>query len=135
MKWNRIQHALEEAESDVLLLFDCCSSGTANADVGNGVTELIAACGFNASANPVGAYSFTRALITELRRLSAASAAFTIGMLYNKILCRVQNWMPEGSEMQNPPLHVVLTQNWRLPRAIQLSVRQTTHTPRVKAVG
>ena len=113
---------LEEAESDVLLLFDCCSSGTANTDNGNGVTELIGACGFNGSANPVGSHSFTRAMITELRLLSA-SPAFTVGVLYNKILNRVQMWMPEGREMQKPPLYVILTQNWRLPRSIQLSAK------------
>jgi hypothetical protein len=122
VKWSGIQHALEEAESDVLLLFDCCASGTANTDVGRGVTELIAACGFNASANPVGPDSFTRALITELHLLSR-TPSFTVGSLYNKVLCRVQNWMPSGKEMQRPPLHVVLTQCKTLPRSIQLSRR------------
>lgn len=91
-----------------------------NTDVGNGVTELIAACGFNASANPVGPDSFTRALITELRLLSDASL-FSVGTLYNRILCRVANWMPHGRELQKPPLHVVLTQNKQLPQSIHLS--------------
>lgn len=84
------------------------------------MTELIAACGFNASANPVGPDSFTRALITELDLLSR-TPFFTVGYLYSKILCLVQNWMPAGKEMQRPPLHVVLTQCKRLPRSIQLS--------------
>lgn len=120
VKWNGIQHALEEAESDILLLYDCCASGTANTDIGRGVTELIAACGFNTSANPVEPDSFTRALITELGLMSHMPA-FTVGMLYNKLLCRTQNWMPLGREMQKPPLHVVLTQNRKLPQSIQLS--------------
>lgn len=46
---------------------------------------------------------------------------FTTATLYNKILCRIQNWMPSGREMQKPPLHVMLTQNPRLPQSIQLS--------------
>jgi hypothetical protein len=29
--------------------------------------------------------------------------------------------MPFGREMQKPPLHVVLAQNFRLPRSIQIS--------------
>lgn len=121
VKWNGIQHALEEAESDVLLLLDCCSSGTANTDVGHGVTELIAAAGFNGTANPVGANSFTEALITELT-LMRNLPAFTVGALYSKILCRLQSRLPSpGEPPQRPPLHVVLTQNHQLPRSIRLS--------------
>ncbi|TGO66149.1 hypothetical protein BOTNAR_0067g00270 [Botryotinia narcissicola] len=47
VKWGGIQNSLEEAKSDVLLLLDCCSSGTANTGEEYGTTELIAACGFN----------------------------------------------------------------------------------------
>ncbi|KAL5323643.1 hypothetical protein ACEPPN_008183 [Leptodophora sp. 'Broadleaf-Isolate-01'] len=129
VKWNGIQHALEEAVSDVLLLLDCCASGTANTDEGYGVTELIAACGFNTSANPVGPDSFTRALITELGLLSRTSS-FTVGTLYNRILCRAQNWMPTAQEVQKPPLHVVLTQDSKLPRGIQLCPRKEKKTPK-----
>jgi hypothetical protein len=32
-------------------------------------------------------------------------------------------WMPEGQELQKPPLHVLLTQDRKLPRGIQLSSR------------
>ncbi|PVH77505.1 hypothetical protein DL98DRAFT_423739 [Cadophora sp. DSE1049] len=131
VKWNGIQHALEEAESDVLLLLDCCASGTAtgNPDEGHGVTELIAACGFNTVANPVGPDSFTRALITELSLLSRMGP-FTVGTLFNRILCRAQNWMPSGREVQKAPLHVVLTQAKKLPRGIQLCTRKQKKTPK-----
>ncbi|KAK0106231.1 hypothetical protein ONS96_003873 [Cadophora gregata f. sp. sojae] len=131
VKWNGIQHALEEAESDVLLLLDCCASGTAPGSLdgghGHGVTELIAACGFNANANPVGPDSFTRALITELSLLSR-TPSFTIATLYSRILCRFQNWMPSGREVQKAPLHVVLTRNEKLPRGIQLCPRKQQKT-------
>ncbi|TGO80177.1 hypothetical protein BELL_0013g00280 [Botrytis elliptica] len=121
VKWGGIQNSLEEAQSDVLLLLDCCSSGTANTGDGYGTTELIAACGFNDVANGVGRHSFTYVLTTELRLLSAYPK-FTAAVLYNRILCRLQNWMPEGRELQKAPLHVVLTQNQALPSSIQLSV-------------
>ncbi|KAF5876582.1 putative glucose-methanol-choline oxidoreductase protein [Botrytis fragariae] len=121
VKWGGIQNSLEEAQSDVLLLLDCCSSGTANTGDGCGTTELIAACGFNDVANGVGRHSFTHALTIELRLLSAYPK-FTAAVLYNRILCRLQNWMPEGRELQKAPLHVVLTQNQALPSSIQLSV-------------
>ncbi|KAE9382160.1 hypothetical protein N431DRAFT_321275, partial [Stipitochalara longipes BDJ] len=119
LKWAGIQNTLEEARSDVLIILDCCASGTANTDNGKGVTELIAACGFNVSAYPVGAHSFTRALITELRLLSK-TPHFTISMLYNNILSRIQKWMPESQELLKPPLHVLLTHDRDLPRGIQL---------------
>ncbi|KAF7883779.1 hypothetical protein EAF00_011091 [Botryotinia globosa] len=98
-----------------------CSSGTANTGDGYRTTELIAACGFNDVANGVGRHSFTYALTTELRLLSAYPK-FTAAVLYNRILCRLQNWMPESRELQKAPLHVVLTQNQALPSSIQLSV-------------
>lgn len=34
MKWSGIQNALEESESDVLILLDCCASGLSNTDEG-----------------------------------------------------------------------------------------------------
>jgi len=123
LKWAGIQNTLEEACSDVLIILDCCASGTANTDDGKGITELVAACGFNVSAFPVGIHSFTRALITELRLLSGTSC-FTISMLYNNILSRIQNWMPERQELLKPPLHVLLTQDRDLPRGIQLFPRR-----------
>lgn len=119
LKWAGIQNTLEEARSDVLIFLDCCASGTANTDDGKGVTELVAACGFNVSAFPVGAHSFTKALITELRLLSK-TFSFTTSMLYNNILSRIQKWMPERQELLKPPLHVLLTQDPDLPRGIQL---------------
>jgi hypothetical protein len=71
-------------------------------------------------ANPVGPDSFTGALITELGLLSSAPS-FTVGSLYNKLLCRMQNWMPTDRQRKKPPLHVVLTQNRKLPQSIQVS--------------
>jgi len=123
LKWAGIQNTLEEARSDVLIILDCCASGTANTDDGKGITELVAACGFNVSAFPVGVHSFTRALITELRLLSG-TPCFTISMLYNNILSRIQKWMPERQELLKPPLHVLLTQDRDLPRGIQLFPRR-----------
>ncbi|ESZ96154.1 hypothetical protein SBOR_3429 [Sclerotinia borealis F-4128] len=128
IKWSGIQNSLEEAQSDVLLLLDCCSSGTADTGDGCGTTELIAACGFNDVANGVGSHSFTSALITELKLL-ISNPKFTAAVLYSRILCRVQNWMPKGRELQKAPLHVVLTQNPALPSSIQLSVKPRPISP------
>jgi len=118
VRWGGIQNALEEARSDVLIFLDCCASGTANNDDGRGVTELVAACGFNDSTPPVGSTSFTRALITELERASRNPT--TVAILHNRILSRIIRSAPEERQLQMCPIHVFLTQDKKLARCIQL---------------
>jgi hypothetical protein len=123
VKWSGIQNVLEEAESDVLLLLDCCHSGTANTNEGRGVTELISAGAFNTKANGVGPYSFTNALILELEAL-ASKRRFSTAELYNNIFCRIQLRMPEDnlkSERHPAPVHLVLTNDSQYRRSIHLS--------------
>lgn len=63
-----IQCLFEEASSDVLLLYDCCHSATvptSNSGRG-GVTEVIAACGYETTAPEVDEHSFTKALLEIL---------------------------------------------------------------------
>jgi hypothetical protein len=128
VKWSGIQNVLEEAQSDVLILLDCCAAGALNTLEGNGVTELLSACGYNASANGVGQYSFTNALILELTSLSTGPP-FTVAYLYNNIFSRIQGRMPEdGTERHPPPIHLILTQESKYPQSIQLSkLPNTTH--------
>ncbi|KAE8443543.1 hypothetical protein EG329_001783 [Mollisiaceae sp. DMI_Dod_QoI] len=120
VKWSGIQNALEESQSDVLVLLDCCASGLSNTDEGNGVTELLAACAFNNSANGVGPFSFTHSLVSQLRNL-ANMPCFTIGYLYNTIFTEIQGLPVKAAEFRKPPIHLVLTQDHRLPRSITLS--------------
>ncbi|KAH8762783.1 hypothetical protein BGZ57DRAFT_828993, partial [Hyaloscypha finlandica] len=123
VQWSGIQVLLEQAESDVLILLDCCAAGTANAGGGSGVTELIAACAFNATANGVGPHSFTNALVIELTELSR-KPSFSIGELYSNIFIRTQCRIPEhGRERHPAPIHLVLTQQIGFSRSIQLSAR------------
>lgn len=126
VKWAGIQTILEESPSDVLILLDCCASGTANTSEGYGVNELISACAYNQIANGVGPYSFTSALVIELRRLSWRPS-FSVGELYRNIFFRIQSRMPEdlsasGYELERhpAPIHLVLTQDSPVPRSIQL---------------
>ncbi|KAH9207971.1 hypothetical protein DL95DRAFT_232590, partial [Leptodontidium sp. 2 PMI_412] len=120
--WTGIQKALEQAESDVLILLDCCSSGIGNAAEGNGVTELMSACAFDVTANGVGHYSFTKALTTELRLLSQ-KRSFPVVELYTHIYCRAQHHMAQGLENERypAPIHLLLTRDENFPRSIQLS--------------
>ena len=124
VQWSGIQNVLEQAESDVLILLDCCHSRIVHISEGNGVTELISACAYNAIANGVGYYSFTKEVATELRDLSV-KPSFTVAELYRNIFSRIQCHRPEdGRERHPPPIQISLTQdNPQFPRSIQLSVR------------
>jgi hypothetical protein len=85
------------------------------------VTELIAACGYNNEALGVGPYSFTSALIMELRKLST-KPIFSVGELYSNIYLNIQHrTLMDGTERHPPPIHLQLTQESRFPRSIQLS--------------
>jgi choline dehydrogenase-like flavoprotein len=123
VQWSSIQNALEQAQSDVLVLLDCGHAGTANNE-GNGVTELIAASAYSATANDAGSYHFTKELEIELRELSNLPS-FSIGNLYHNIFCRIQSRkIKEGTE-HPAPLYLPLTQeDPRSPRSIRLSVHK-----------
>ncbi|KAL2061195.1 hypothetical protein VTL71DRAFT_7468 [Oculimacula yallundae] len=120
VQWSSIQVLLEQAESDVLILLDCCAAGTANAGGGSGVTELIAACSYSGTANGVGRYSFTNALITELYELSQRPS-FSTGELYRNVFLHVQCHSEHGRD-RPAPVHLPLTKQSNFPRSIQLSV-------------
>jgi hypothetical protein len=125
VKWSGIQNVLEESQSDVLLLLDCCHAGSANTNEGNGVTEVISACPYNSSANGVGPYSFTHALVIELEAL-ASRVEFSTGELYNNIYCRTQIRLPDdgaGTERHPPPIHLVLSNDSKFRRSIHLARR------------
>lgn len=87
------------------------------------MTELIAACAFNATANGVGQFSFTNALVIELIELSR-KPSFSVGALYSNIFIRTQCRLPEhGRERHPAPVHLMLTRQMNFHRSIQISVR------------
>ncbi|KAG4437821.1 hypothetical protein IFR05_006708 [Cadophora sp. M221] len=120
VQWSGIQILLEQAESDVLILLDCCAAGTANAGGGSGVTELIAACSYSGTANGVGRYSFTNALVTELHELSQRPS-FSTGELYRNVFLHAQCHSEHGRD-RPAPVHLPLTKQSSFPRSIQLSI-------------
>lgn len=106
MQWHAIQVTLEQAESDAVILLDCRAAASPTPNPGNGVTEIIAACGFEASTSGVGEHSFTRSLTDKLKYLSR-SAPFTIALLHNKVLTRMKYWKPyEQPEQRRTPLYI-----------------------------
>jgi hypothetical protein len=89
-----VQQLLEEAESDVLLLYDSChSSHPAVSVTGQGVTEVIAACGFETKAPAVGPHSFTNALIRELEECFAGPP-ISVAALHGRVISSLKNWKP-----------------------------------------
>ena len=87
---------MEEADSDALLLYDCCNAAaTSTSETQHdqqGVTEAIAACGYETIAPEVGEHSFTNALIETLA--ASKGVPFSIGELHNRIMNRLKCWVP-----------------------------------------
>jgi len=140
VQWSGIQTALEQAQSDVFALLDCCHAGTAYNDEGNGTTELIAACAYDSATNGVPSYSFTKELEAELHELSTLPS-FSIGNLYDNIFSRVRGQMMEEGLEHQSPVYLPLTQEkLKSPRSIRLAVRknpasQQRHSPQSDAFG
>ncbi len=124
MTWSAIQSIFEQAESDVLILLDCCASGICNVGDGAGVTDLLAACSYDSEANGVGPYSLTKSLIIEFRAFARARPRFTVAELWQNIYVRTQSHIPQGvrGERYPAPVHITLTRDADFPRQIQLSV-------------
>jgi hypothetical protein len=84
---------MEEAESDAVLLYDCCNAAaTTTSDSQQdqrGVTEVIAACGYEAVAAEVGEHSFTNALVETLAAASKG-VPFSVADLSNRIINRLK---------------------------------------------
>ena len=94
----------EEADADVLLLYDCCNSAATAASSSNqrhkGVTEVIAACGYETIAPEVGEHSFSNAL-AEVLAASSKGKPFSIAELHTKILTRLKCWTPSFVKDEN----------------------------------
>lgn len=123
IKWLGIQNMLEQAESDVLILLDCCAGASSTAEAGNGVTEVIAACGFETWTPGVSEHSFTRSLVDELRYWCGKSSN-SVAMLHMRVLASMKHWKPRSSRTSNDerrktPIHSLLT-NQGHSRSIQL---------------
>lgn len=123
VQWYGLQTMLEQSESDVLILLDCCAAASSATASGTGVTELIAACGFETWAPGVGEHSFSRSLIEELKYLSHGPP-FSVALLHNKVLSRIKYWKPRyasafASEQRKTPIYIQLA-NVSNRRSIEL---------------
>jgi hypothetical protein len=92
-----IQSMLEEADADVLLLFDCCHSAsvptTDSLQRNAGVVEVISACGYEEIAAEVDEHSFTKAL-THTLAIASKGLPFSVGELHSRVLSKLKCWAP-----------------------------------------
>ena len=120
LRWYAIQTMLEEAQSDVLVLLDCCAAASSATGAGSGITEVIAACGFETWAPGVGQHSFTRSLTEELKYL-CRTAPFSTALLHNVVLSRAKYWKPRygisasDQERRKTSIYIVLSNEIRQP--------------------
>ena len=90
---------------------------------------MIAACPYYSKSNGVGDYSFTKALIIELREIRKTRKPFTTGQLHGCIYGRVAGRWPEdglerhenGVERHLAPIFIQLTRQKLHSRSIVLS--------------
>jgi hypothetical protein len=111
LNWSATQTIFEQAESDVLMILDCCHAATTTSNTGRGVTELIAACGFESMTPAPGPRSLTNCLIGILNEWD--DKFFSAAMLHHEILFRLKHERPERSqhtkrwrEVRSTPIHV-----------------------------
>jgi hypothetical protein len=87
----------EEADADVLLLYDCCHSAVTTTSSFStshkGVTEVIAACGYETIAPEVGEHSFSNAL-AEVLAAASRGKPFSVAELHTRVLSRLKCWAP-----------------------------------------
>jgi hypothetical protein len=131
LQWHAIQTLFEQADSDVLLLLDCCAaaSGAPTDAESSSVTETIAACGFETWAPQPGRHSFTNTLIAVLDDWQNRPA-FTAAMLHCEILNRLRHEKPEkyrntkNFEYRKSPIHVLSTNDPKA-RSVELSAARS----------
>lgn len=131
-----IQTFLEEADSDVLLLYDCCHSAaittTGDFQGNKGVKEVISACGYETIAPEVDEHSFTNALIETLAMLSKGTP-FSVGELHSRVLSCLKCWTAsllyddDGKVLKTPEGNLV---SERQPRRTPIYSILRESTPR-----
>ena len=123
MRWSGLQDSLEDAESDVLILLDCCGAASSISGSGSGVTEVLAACGPETWSPGVGDHAFTRNLIDELQ-YCGGDHNLSVASFHQKVLARIKPWKPTYSntgeyERRRTPIHTIVSSEGR-QRSIDL---------------
>ena len=103
INWNHSERSIEDTDADVLLILDCCDSGTLthHGRSRGRRFELLAACEHGKTTRFPGTYSFTRALTWALEQL-ADESPFSTCKLRHKIAEEAPDF--SGLQDQSPVL-------------------------------
>ena len=93
VRWHLIQPIVEDAESDVLILLDCCFAGQVVRSRASHKVEILAAAAMGLRTPGVGQVypSFTQALMMEMRQNLQEYGSFEITTLYKRLLQKESN--------------------------------------------
>jgi hypothetical protein len=133
LQWFAVQTIFEQAESDTLLLLDCCAAASSAPADGHcfSVTETIAACGFETWAPQPGRHSFTNTIIAVLDEW-CGHPGLTAAMLHCEVLNRLRHEKPERKgkmkkfECRRTPVHILSTADARAG-SVELCRRRSDH--------
>jgi hypothetical protein len=100
LKWEGIKYLLEDAQSDILLLLDCCAMQDAPTAGSNGVKQAIAAYGRDSIPQEIGGKIFTFSLIEALHKLSNGPP-FNVQRLHEEIIAAKHQRGLEHSSLTN----------------------------------
>lgn len=105
LTWSSLQHLLENALPQVLIILDCCFAANAVRDTTDGTAkEILAACGRENPTLGVGIRSYTSALIEELQAFG--DRPFTVAMLHARLV--TLRW-----RLAFTPMYTLLSENNR----------------------
>ncbi|KAI6708206.1 hypothetical protein JHW43_009264 [Diplocarpon mali] len=128
--WDDVQEAPVQSRSDVLCLLDSRHATAPIRSQGKGVAEVIASRGMHGKPTSLERLAFTRHLTTELRELGRLPS-FSIGNLYQNLICRAHTATSQQSGESSAPIYLSLTQeDSRYPRSIRLSINNEYGQPR-----
>ncbi|KAK0126835.1 hypothetical protein ONS95_008414 [Cadophora gregata] len=103
--WTSMQANLESANTDVLLLLDCCHASAAASSFEQSYEddpeprkrlEILAGCGYDSVTREAGRYSFTKALIAKLNERGKLECVFSVGQLFQSLHARMLRQHPSN---------------------------------------
>ena len=106
LNWYEVQPAIFAADSDVLLMFDCCYAAQAARGRENRAVEILAASGIKGMTPPPGDYSFTTIAIRVMERMLQAEKKIVIYNLFKRLLQDTGT----DEEVYGEPFHLFLVE-------------------------
>ena len=118
LPWHALQTSLEQADSDVLMLLDCCAAAVCTGAPNKGVTEAIAASGVETETMDITESSFTQSLVKVLEDWDGRGLPLTATILHSEILSRIKGYNPkymnstqrrqsQQTERGKTPIHMI----------------------------